>query len=390
MTTKKANNFTPINNVKHMKNLLVFIFSLIVCQIFFACNNKQNANSSAESKNIFTTLRPFDKSNQEIKFGDVKYVSLETKDESLLGTVFRIKIYKGDFYMLDWSNFSIFRFDKNGKYISKIGQKGRAPGEYNLPTDFLIKDKKLEILDDCGSFSQIHKYNLNGEYEESKKLSKQLNCFQVIKEKESLLYVGYNGRDYDNKLIFLDNYGNEVKEVFKIQKENILDAIFLVNNLHKINDNTMLLYEPFSPDIFRITGTSINQQYKLDFEKYALPGGLNKFEEIRKHGYCTVKECLENDTYVFFYLGTEENRERSFYYLLYNKENNRTYSLKMGKRHIPVSLTKDNYLIILKHADALSSESKINNHLREKVPELFEKTKESDNPIIVFLKLQCN
>ena len=64
--------------------------------------------------------------------GDIKKISLELTDESLIGFVKKV-IYQNDLLIvLDNSNDTkIIIFDAEGKFIRQIGSKGQGPGEYS-------------------------------------------------------------------------------------------------------------------------------------------------------------------------------------------------------------------------------------------------------------------
>ena len=61
---------------------------------------------------------------------DVRYFPLETTDNCLLGNECSI-VYAGNSIIAgDAQTRSLYRFDKNGKFMNKIGQHGQGPEEY--------------------------------------------------------------------------------------------------------------------------------------------------------------------------------------------------------------------------------------------------------------------
>src|SRR5690554_6540990 len=77
---------------------------------------------------------------EDIDFKSFKIISLETKDESLLGDVVEVRPYMSYFYVLD-SEGKLFAFDSDGKYINHIGTKGNGPDEYLKLSAFFINKK---------------------------------------------------------------------------------------------------------------------------------------------------------------------------------------------------------------------------------------------------------
>ncbi len=67
---------------------------------------------------------------------------------------------KGNVYVLEVTQTTIFVFDPNGKFIRSIGKKGEGPGEMKMAFDFFLVDNNL-IVPDMG---KIHFFSLEGKY----------------------------------------------------------------------------------------------------------------------------------------------------------------------------------------------------------------------------------
>ena len=73
-----------------------------------------------------------DKVEDQIKISelikDVKYIPLETSDNSLISHISAVDIYKDRIYIVDniMQN-KVYIFDIDGKFIKAIGQKGGGP-----------------------------------------------------------------------------------------------------------------------------------------------------------------------------------------------------------------------------------------------------------------------
>jgi len=56
---------------------------------------------------------------------------------------------KGNFYVLDFYAFGVFKFSGDGKFISKYGKgKGEGPGEFKQPVDFYVSDDGMVYVCD--------------------------------------------------------------------------------------------------------------------------------------------------------------------------------------------------------------------------------------------------
>ncbi len=145
-----------------MRILLIFI-----CIVFVSCSSKQN-----EIKNTQSYIIDINKASVEDQllystvFGKMKTIILETSDEALISMINKMEVYKDYIIILDYySAKSIFVFDKEGKFIRKIGAIGAGPGEYISPHDFTINSKNGEIYILDFSSQKVLRYNItSGEY----------------------------------------------------------------------------------------------------------------------------------------------------------------------------------------------------------------------------------
>lgn len=141
---------------------LGYIF-LLIC--LFACEKEARHNG---------VEIPTNEVNVSISniFTDFSIIPLETSERSFIGSISKIELYDGKFYLLDKSTTKqVHIFDTLGNYISSVGNIGRGNGEYLNIEDFTLCNDTVVIL----SYpSTIQKYNSNGEFIQSKKLSEAL------------------------------------------------------------------------------------------------------------------------------------------------------------------------------------------------------------------------
>ena len=113
-----------------MKNILVFI---IIAMGLAACR-RSSTITPRDVKGIKTVN--IDKNNvvsiYDI-FSKMEIIPLEMTEESALGYPLRkILVNDGNYYVLDYTQNTIFKFDSCGKYLDKINKLGSAPEEYTL------------------------------------------------------------------------------------------------------------------------------------------------------------------------------------------------------------------------------------------------------------------
>jgi hypothetical protein len=116
-------------------------------------------------------------------------------------------------YILDRREYSIFKFDMNGKFISSIGKKGNGPGEIQFPMSIAIKDGYLFLF---GLTPLINKYNLAGQFISS--TPKEYKFVQDIKAFPEKFFLGteYNGDELNISLKRYDWSGKMTNIIDKI------------------------------------------------------------------------------------------------------------------------------------------------------------------------------
>ena len=143
----------------------VYLIFLLLC--LFAC--KRETGNCGDRIEI--PINVVDVSISDI-FTDFSIVSLETSERSFIGSISKIELYDGKFYLLDKSTTKqVHIFDTLGNYISSVGNIGRGNGEYLNIEDFTLCNDTVVILSHP---STVYLYNTNGEFISSKKLSESL------------------------------------------------------------------------------------------------------------------------------------------------------------------------------------------------------------------------
>jgi hypothetical protein len=94
-------------------------------------------------------------------FKRVKTIILETNKNAMIGQVNTMQVYGNQIFILDTrKSIGLYVFNKDGRFIRKIGNASQGSGEYVQPSDFTI-DKRKKIIYVLDSQNQnILKYNL--------------------------------------------------------------------------------------------------------------------------------------------------------------------------------------------------------------------------------------
>jgi len=154
--------------MKNKAKVLSIILFLSVFIMLFSCQKQKAAwKGTIEEEDGVTVV----KNPKEPMYGEDVFsleeeliIGEEDKDnEPLFIDISSVRVdYEENIYVLDSKACQIKVFDKNGKYIRKIGRKGQGPGEMRLPTMMdIISEKEIMICDLPNN--RISFYSLQGE-----------------------------------------------------------------------------------------------------------------------------------------------------------------------------------------------------------------------------------
>ena len=233
-----------------MKRLSVYAaIAVISCLFTISCTDDAQGPTKVDATK-------WDK-NPESHFTSQRIIPLETTDESLMGDIKRIKVYDDTYFILDSRNV-IFRFDKDGKYLSKIARQGRGRGEYLDIRSIDVFEDEVYVL---SSFEKkILTYSFDGEFLREIGLDEQY--FDMAVEDSYIL-------------LFSNNCNNSFKNYVKISRNGeILDSWddFITNTsfiqggkfLNK-QDGSIFYFKPFDYRIFEYDGKDSRQIAEFDF-----------------------------------------------------------------------------------------------------------------------------
>ena len=188
-----------------MKNLNLFLRLGCLCLIawlILSCADKQTPPLPGVWQiNIPLTDKDTPLSPDSLFCGK-EIVPLETTAESVIQQIDKLEIVNDTLYILDKDQEIIFLFDKTGKYIAKIDDKGRAGEEYLYMTDFHIDDDILYVPDEGAC--KVLCYNLQGRF---------LFSFPTVSS-------AYNVTAYSNYIYLFHNFSTDTNYNESVYNKN--------------------------------------------------------------------------------------------------------------------------------------------------------------------------
>ncbi len=183
-------------------------------------------------------------------------------EKVLIGNIDKIQPYKDRLYILD-TNIAkgVFVFNKNGKFIQKIGNLGNGPGEYVSCQDFTINKAKEEILIYDTYHERIYIYDM--------KSGKYRNHID-IKDKNKIEYIWMN----NERLYGVDSYFTD----------NTRKSYYILQQIDERTGETIAEW---------MEASQYNKNGKDEFIPTPLFFPIDKDKDLFAFGLCDSIMCIE-------------------------------------------------------------------------------------------------
>lgn len=351
-----------------MKKFPFFLFCLI---LIYACSE----NSPKEKGDFLVIEVPQNRTNKKTAFKSYKAIPLETtKDCYLHDDISKIVFSNNRIYVFSLSDMTVFIFDRNGKYISKI-QQGRGPHEVIAVTDFCYFKNCLYVLD---NYRQVKKYDQEGVFINT--VANIEICFALEFTQENEFYV-FDPNINPKNNAYIRQYtlskdslstkdvirkDDKMKELtFTVSRFCVQEKYFtwpVSNIIYDINGKPSIKIEFKEPNMW--TDNSYNQNSLSEYKEKDICRWIKDFREIGE-------DC--------YFFGFKKDRD---YHVLYSRGNINVYDSLLPDfppiRNAAVGDYQDSLLYTISASDW-------NNHFNSDSKITVEDT---DNPIIVMLPLK--
>jgi hypothetical protein len=378
----------------------------------FGCKQEQPKSTELPVLDIVESIEESEETTMSLSeiANDITFIPLETTDECLIGGSFSIYLNKDYFVIMD-NTPQVFLFDKTGKFIRKIGNKGQGPGEYisaGLPVivndELFYYDISLKTL--C--------YDLHtGKCLRTKKHDYDGNPLNMWCSNDSVLvyYFPYLASGYPKKFAHIHTLSLDFEITNKLWYEELQpkmkpgDKTYTTNTedipiLYSTDGNTYILYPKLEQGtVFCIDGNlEKTPAYQIYMGKYYFEGN----EYIKSY---TVRGIVDTDRFVFLSGTLYPDYHSGF--ILYDKTTGKSKRISILINDIdksvqafwPVSknVVSKNILFtvtspfMLKEqmSDPYYKDIKIKNKEKHQaIKNYLDSAKEDDNPIIFLITLK--
>lgn len=391
-----------------MKSILLLILSFIL--IFSSCNS---GNSKRSDNSDLPYRMDVGKNISNIKSvplssigNKLEYIALETTSESMLARASNIKMTDSFIFVSDGAK--ILEFDKNGRYIRKIGTQGRGPGEYLNLCDFCIDRSagRIYILDEMA----LLVFDFEGKFIESARLP-FFSLHFVLKDPGNLIYYSTNmpgpstdsvfswyGTDVHGKnLIKFENFHKRINRGAPLGTSPIYTYIGIAHFM-EFGSDTLLFLKKSKPEPYAIFDFG---NLKMDPDPDILvPSREEAFNRLKLKLWPVIINEDKSNIFVTYVWGFSSTMNMS----IFNKKTSETIflenngfvndldgALPFWPRYI------DNNNILVDQADAFKLIKRINeikssdttdktSKMTEQLELLSKQLTENSNPVLIVLK----
>jgi hypothetical protein len=326
---------------------------------------------------------------------DIQYIPLETTDNSLLSKSYDVR-YMGD-EILAGSEGNFYHFDKNGKFMNVIGQKGNGPGEYNYGMFyFLDNDRKYMYIYE---FNYMLCYTYDGRFVR-KLQAPDLNMGTAeIFNENHIIYS--NDTYFSNtanplQLFVMDTIGKSIGKIRgHIEKNKRYGVNPTTRDFMYIYDRAVYFKPALENVVYKVISPK-NKELAIRFDVGSKDVEVDR-NEIRPEDRMksiSVFQIHETDKYIFVLYGYENK----FYNGLYDKKT-KIFSnviikddLSGGMDIIPAGKCDSRYMCMVYFPEKIREARHYSiaslPERKKEFGQLLSKLKEDDNPILILMTLR--
>lgn len=255
---------------------------------------------------------------------DIGYIPLETKKECLVADIQNIEFTSARILILDDMD-QIMLFDTSGKFLRRIGKKGKGPDEYLTASRVRISENKNEIYLFDGTKSRIFVFNPEtGKCSRSAEIDFFPSDFEIFNDKLLAFYCSEATFPFSNKYfhIFMVNTNNlKVRDsIFK--RTDLVSGAEAVESdrgfVHLyIKDDKLYCWDSNSDTTIYVNERhNIINSFIIDYNKFHRSSNITDDTQVPEGKNFYLDRVIETDNY-FFLEGIYQGRYGRF--ILFDK-----------------------------------------------------------------------
>jgi len=199
----------------------------------------------------------------------IKYIPLETNNESEFSTISQLEITEKYYIILDKRLNTLLFFNRNGSFYRKISKNSK-----DIPTPFkslgrfaVDTSRNILLVDDYGS-SNLYEFNLNGDFSHIVNKKMAATDYTFFKDLKVCYHLEISPAMNDSgAYITIYNAATEEKRdsyLFSNSAQHNLDAIDIPNHFYRSDGGQVFFTHPFDYTIYELDTNGLPQgRYKI-------------------------------------------------------------------------------------------------------------------------------
>jgi len=389
---------------KNLKKFMILALFVISCQV---------TNNRDKNQIITFNLREFPKIStiklSELGFVDIKYIPLETTDQSIISRINEIKIGDG-FFLIKLFN-TILKYQDDGSFITKIGRVGRGPDEFTVAHDVDIDNKNQYIYIVSAWQKKFIVYSENGEFLRTFHCPQNTTNFKITEE-GILCYSINSFANVETSYNLIDTGGRIIKSFPNMYpyNGNPNTTIFEENLFYRFK-NRLFKKEIYSDTVYVFEKISFKPHLAIEHGEKLLTtkARSNSPPLLLLENFISQKNLFEFGDYIYYEFmydfkigsynvlrGLIGSKKNNFQFLI-NSEIGLINDLDGGPNIWPKTIKDDETLIswidAIKLKNHVISDAFINStpkypEKKKELEKLANSLKETDNPVLMLVRLK--
>lgn len=394
--------------MNHKNFTLVLIFTLLGIGIFSCSTVDQNSEFDIPHINLVQIAEETGSILLSEQAKEISYIRLETTPNCVISQpVFIIR--KEKVFVLDLKNEKMYLFNTSGDFIRQISSKGKGPQEYIGGRDMHVSSNGDTIHLLSTPMRTIYRFTDSGEKIGATKIPYTSWKLAPLQNGNYFILTpyGYSHPDSAQFLFYIQDKDGRVMFKDHTTPNVTFNGIFDLGNFYSTPLNT-LVQHPYSDSVYKLSEVGkMKPCYVLDFGKYKTPKELfsdkNKYREVvTEYAYWISLVETEKAVFTSFY---NRRVKRTGIYSLNEKAGSRLkitngallndidggpdfWPRKSDGEKMIYSFIQPLKLIEDYQNGDFENKSFNDKKAREKFINLVKDLKESDNPIIMVVKLK--
>ncbi|TKG92851.1 6-bladed beta-propeller [Puteibacter caeruleilacunae] len=319
-------------SINFLQRSSLLLLLLIVCNLI-SCNRSPKEREISRNPFFIVDIER-DIANQDTLAlsaiaDSVTVIPLETSDKCLISKVVNLAANSACIFVRTVDR-ELFVFNRDGTFLSKIGNRGRGPKEYRKIIHFDVDEEYVYLLD----YGRILQYKLSGELVNVVSLPKLASRIVKLQDDRILLYIPDSQfRNAEDQYSFLvTNTSGDSLKIVKTTKLRDYSKEKVANNYVQIGFSrkyNIAYNETFNDTLFHLNPATWEKR-KFGMINYGIHGiklNMPYKEVVQAPHNLRINSLIDLNNYLLLHYACQCMGNNVWYWAVYNKEEDRLFNL---------------------------------------------------------------